>query len=471
MTFKRRRFLPLFITNYLGVLNDNFLKTVACFACVAWVGREREGMVVSLASAALVLPYLLFSPLAGRLATVYRKRQVVIHAKWVEIAIMGVASAGLLTRSTGIVLLSILLIGLQSALFSPSKYRLIRDIGGEEGVSYGSGTMETFAFTGILTGTLLASLLSGNVSIATTCLLLAGIAVAGWLCSLTLRANEREPGKGQRETLDPVRFTREMYRRARATRGLNRVVLGLAVFWMTGAMIQLMLIVYCRGDLGMSDTWTGIVMSLAAVGIGAGCFLAGVASGKRVRSGLVPLGGVATGVLLLVLYLFPAGGYLFAGGIFLVAFCSGFFKVPLDAWIQARAGERELGTVLAYSNQVSFLFILLASGCFGLIERYAGARFVFLFLGCVMILVEVVLFPGTWVKTRHVAGVYRRVLSLRYRVRVEGEQVLRGEGARLVLPNHEALVDPQILHAHLYRYLVARPLISARYFNTWPLGF
>ncbi|MFR7811266.1 MAG: MFS transporter [Butyricimonas faecihominis] len=130
---KRKNWFSLFFTNYLGVLNDNFLKTLACFICIAWVGKENESMVVTLASAALVIPYLLFSPLAGRLAKIYKKRKIVVWAKFAEMLIMVVAAAGFLTHSTGLVLSSILLMGLQSALFSPSKYGLIRDIGGEEG--------------------------------------------------------------------------------------------------------------------------------------------------------------------------------------------------------------------------------------------------------------------------------------------------------------------------------------------------
>jgi acyl-[acyl-carrier-protein]-phospholipid O-acyltransferase/long-chain-fatty-acid--[acyl-carrier-protein] ligase len=381
MTFKKRSFLPLFVTNYLGVLNDNFLKTLACFVCIAWVGKENESLVVALASAALVVPYLLFSPLAGRLATRYRKRQVVVWAKFAELFIMGVAAAGLMTRSTTTVLLSIVMMGLQSALFSPSKYGLIRETGGPEGVSYGSGAMEGVSFVGILTGTLLASFLAGSVPVRVLCLLLFAIALLGWLCSLTLKAGEGEPARGGRDTLDPARFARRMYLRAGEFRGLNWVVLGLAVFWMIGAMIQMTLIVYCRGDLGMSDLQTGIVMSLAAVGIGTGCYLAGVLSGKRVEPRLVPLGGVTTGALFLLLYLVPAGGWPFAAAVFLAAFCSGFFKVPLDAWIQARVPGQALGEMLAYSNQLSFLFMLVASGCFGLIERLLYTRFVFLFLG------------------------------------------------------------------------------------------
>ncbi|MDR2129821.1 MAG: MFS transporter [Odoribacteraceae bacterium] len=392
MTFKKRNFLPLFVTNYLGVLNDNFLKTLACFICIAWVGKERESMVVTLASAALVLPYLLFSPLAGRWAMIYRKRQVVVYAKGFEIAIMGVATVGLMTRSTITVLLAILMMGLQSALFSPSKYGLIRDIGGREGISYGSGAMETFAFAGILTGTLLASFLAGSVTIPVLSLLLFAIALLGWLCSLMLKADEGTPEREGRGTLNPFAFMKEMYRRAGDFRGLNKVVLGLAVFWMIGSMVQMMLIVYCRGDLGMSDFQTGVVMSLAAVGIGAGCFLAGVVSGKRVRLELLPWGGGTTGIVFLWLYLFPIGGLLFGGTIFLASFCIGFFKVPLDAWIQAHVEGRELGAMLAYSNQFSFLFMLLASGCFGVMERFFSTRSVFLFLSFLMLGITVLLF-------------------------------------------------------------------------------
>ncbi|MDR1415000.1 MAG: MFS transporter [Odoribacteraceae bacterium] len=384
MTFKKTSFLPLLATNLLGVLNDNFLKTLACFTCVAWVGAGRQSMIVTLASAALVLPYLLFSPLAGRLAAVYRKRRVLVAAKASELAIVGVAIVGILGRSTVVVLLSILLMGLQSALYSPSKYGLVRDIGGRDGISYGSGAMETFSFTGILAGTMLASFLAGGAPAWVSCALLAVVALLGWIGSLAVKAREEEPDGQRRETLDPLRFTRDMCRRARSFRGLNRVILGLSAFWMTGAMIQMTLIVYCRGAMGMSDFQTGGVLSLAAVGIGAGCYLAGVLSGRRVRLSLVLPGGLATGGVFLAIYLLPLGGGTFAVAILLAAFSSGFFKVPLDAWIQARVEGRELGMMLAYSNQLSFLFMLLASACFGLIDRFFGPAAVFLFLGILL---------------------------------------------------------------------------------------
>ena len=44
---------------------------------------------------------------------------------------MAVAIAGFMLKSPWLVIGSVLLMGLQSSLYSPAKYALIRDIGGE----------------------------------------------------------------------------------------------------------------------------------------------------------------------------------------------------------------------------------------------------------------------------------------------------------------------------------------------------
>ncbi|NLF81022.1 MAG: hypothetical protein GX566_00830, partial [Bacteroidales bacterium] len=147
------RWWPLLSTNFLGVLNDNYLKTLACFIAVGWVGMEYEETLVSLAAGSLVLPYVFLSPLAGRWAVTFKKIHVVRIAKAAEIPIMIVASAGFLFHNVWLVMFSILFMGIQSSLFSPSKYGLIRDIGGKEHIAYGTGNMEMVSFLGMILGT------------------------------------------------------------------------------------------------------------------------------------------------------------------------------------------------------------------------------------------------------------------------------------------------------------------------------
>ncbi|WP_430811011.1 MULTISPECIES: AMP-binding protein [unclassified Carboxylicivirga] len=59
----------------------------------------------------------------------------------------------------------------------------------------------------------------------------------------------------------------------------------------------------------------------------------------------------------------------------------------------------------------------------------------------------------------------RLLLSLRYRVKVKGQHVLKTDGSKLILPNHQAIIDPILLFAQLYRYTTAVPVITASYYD------
>lgn len=380
---------PLFTTNFLGVLNDNFLKTLACFICVAWVGLEYEELLVTGAAGALVLPYVLLSPLAGRWAVVFSKKKVVRIAKAAEVGILCLAGAGFIFQWVWVVLACIVLMGTQSCLFSPAKYGLIRDIGGPQRISYGTGLMEMVSFLGMLSGTLAASFLSGfyaNGTIHSVDLaaIMITIALLGFATSLCLKATEAPPEE-ERETLRPFKYLLDCYREARTYPGLNRIIFVLSVFWFVAGIVQMTLLVFCRRDMGLNDFQTGFALTLAAIGTGAGCFLSGLIAKKERRTRIVTVTGLGTGLLFLSLFFFPMPLFLFGVVMTLVGLLCGLYKVPFDASIQEKVPGRALGRMLAYANQVSFLFILAASAAFGLITRWLPNKYVFLFLAIVMI--------------------------------------------------------------------------------------
>ena len=95
---------------------------------------------------------------------------------------------------------------------------------------------------------------------------------------------------------------------------------------------------------------------------------------------------------LLAIFVFDAHGVAFGVLVFLAAFFSGMFKVPLDAWIQANVKGRELGDMLAYSNLITFLFMLIASGCFGGMTMFFDTKYVFVFLAVLTFAITIVLF-------------------------------------------------------------------------------
>ncbi len=371
------------VTNFLGVLNDNYLKTLACFIAVGWVGTQYEAPLVSLAAGSLVVPYVFLSPLAGRWAVIFNKLSVVRIAKRAEIPIMVLASAGFLLRSVSLVMISILLMGIQSCLFSPSKYGLIRDIGGPDHIAYGTGNMEMVSFLGMIMGTMMASFFARVIPAWGLSLTFIAIALGGVLSSLSIRAKETPPEKDTL-TIRPVLFLVQSIAQAKKYKGLNSVVVALSVFWFIAGLIQMTLLVYCRRNLGMSDFSTGLVLTAAAVGTGAGCFLSGFISEKIDNKILVPSCGLTITLLFFILYSFRIGGFYFGLLFFITGFICGLYKVPFDTAIIRKVPGRNLGHMLGYSNQLSFLFILAASAVFALITRFAEMRAMFLFLGTVM---------------------------------------------------------------------------------------
>lgn len=374
---------PLFTTNFLGVTNDNFLKTLACFVCVAWVGVEYEELLVTAAAAALVLPYVFLSPIAGRWAVIYNKKTVVIIAKALEMGIMVLAGAAMLFQWVWCVLLCILLMGTQSCLFSPAKYGLIRDIGGQEGIAYGTGLMEMVSFLGMLCGTMMASFLATPLGPWGHATVLFGLAALGFLSSTQLNVVESPPLE-DKETIRPFKYLADHFRQARTYPGLNGIIMALSVFWFVAGLIQMTLLVFCRRNLDMTDYQTGVALTLAAVGTGLGCFTSGLVSTHIKRHTLVVVTGATASLLFLVIFLVPLTRFSLCALLIITGVVCGLYKVPFDAAIIEKVPGRALGSMLAYSNQVSFLFILAASGAFALLTRFLDNVYIFLFLALVM---------------------------------------------------------------------------------------
>ncbi len=462
-----KSFIPLFATNLFGTANDNFLKTLAGFVVVAWLPNPGlRPVLMGAVAGSLVLPYILCSPLADRLTAVFPKCRILRLAKWAEIPIVLVGIAGFALHSAALVVAAILMMGLQSSLYSPAKYALVRDVGGEDRISTGMGGMEAIAFLGMLSGTIAASFMA-DAEIASdghswswswACLL--GLAAAGLLGSFAVTA--REERNRALHAINPVRYLLRARRMARGYPGLNAVIVTLSVFWWAAAMLQMGLLIYGREVMGLDSAQTGALLCAAAVGIVLGQAAAGLVDRRHFLLGAAPLTGGIAAALLAVLFFAPLGPVAFGCVLGALAFDLGFFKLPFDAEIQKVVKGPKLNTMLAYFNQVSFLFMLLASGCYALVSWLWGPRAFLLLLAIVMAVVPL-LFTLSYRKVMVFVG--RWIFARRYAVEAEGLGDLPPDRPLLVLPSHPAMVDPMLVTAAFWRRPL-RPLADELFFRT-----
>ena len=360
-----RKWSDLLLSNFFGVFNDNFLKNAVIFIAVGWnlPSWLTQSQLISIVSASLIVPYLILSPLGGKLSVKYSRLKVFHFFKLIEFPIMFFAIIAFVYEWVILAVISVLLMGIQSCLYSPAKYGLIRDIGGIEGSAFGSGLFETMAFLGILMGTVIASLVSDHYQTWLLSILFLLFAAGGYYFAKRIRAGEQVPDEALslKIHLSPFKFLADSYRLAKLFPGVNAAVFGVSVFWLIGALLQMNIIIHAKIFYLATNTATGIVMACAAVGIAVGTWLAGTFARRIKRRKLIVLGLSGMMLCLLPVLFLKIDFVSFAVLMFLTAGFGGLFQVPNLTTIQQADAGRRLGQLLAYMNLMIFVFVLIAS--------------------------------------------------------------------------------------------------------------
>ncbi|MBT4012862.1 MAG: MFS transporter [Planctomycetaceae bacterium] len=132
-----------------------------------------------------------------------------------------------------------------------------------------------------------------------------------------------------------------------------------------------------------------------------------------------------------------------------VGFSAGLFEVPLTAYLQHRSPKRSLGAILAATNSMTFIGMLVLNGAFmGLRMDIDGdpllsARSVFLIIGALTIPIAVYivwLIPSVTIKF-----IVLTLSKTLYRVRLEGIENIPESGGALLVPNHVTWIDGILL--------------------------
>ena len=127
----QKRFGPLFFTQFLGALNDNFFKNalviLITYQSVVMFGLE-SGALVAAAGGIFILPFFLFSATAGQLADRYDKAMLVRVTKLTELIFMALAALGFYLGSYELLFVVLFLMGAQSAFFGPLKYGMLPEV-------------------------------------------------------------------------------------------------------------------------------------------------------------------------------------------------------------------------------------------------------------------------------------------------------------------------------------------------------
>lgn len=457
---RRRRFLPFFVTQALGAFNDNIFRNALIILVtfhIAGLSSAQRDLYSNLAAGLFVLPFFLFSANAGQWAEKYEKSRSIRWIKLAEIALMLLAALALWLQSLPLLLGTLFLSGVQSALFGPLKYSILPQALRPAELVGGNALVESGTFLAILLGTFVGGWLMGfSAGTLWVGAALVGVAFAGWMAS---RAIPAAPATAPELKLNwnPLSETWRNVMFLRGHRAVLNSVLGVSWFWFFGSVFLAQLPNYTRLYLGGDQSVAPLVLMLFALGIGAGSLLCEVFSRRTVEIGLVPLGALGMTVFGADLYfarpemaavtglswqqfLAAPGNLRICFDLVMIGVSGGFFTVPLYALIQQRSPRERLSRTIAANNILNAAF-MVGAAVLAIVLLNSGLNVPQLLLVVAVLNALVALYIFTLVPeflARFTAYLAAKAL---YRLEVEHIERVPNEGPALIVCNHVSYMD------------------------------
>lgn len=469
--FKKRRFMPFFMTQSLGAFNDNVFKN-ALVALLVFKGSAVGGLntdqLVNLSALLFILPFFLFSGLFGQFADKYEKSLQIRRVKLLEVVIALMAILGFWLDSLPLLLAVLFLLGLQSTIFGPIKYGILPQVLERRELVGGNALVEMGTFVAILLGTIAGPQLAGIESswpywAGLACLL---VAVMGYAYSLKIpQAAAVAPDikiswNIWRESMRNLHFVNE-------NRSVLNSVLGISWFWFFGATFLVQIPSYSQNILGGDQHLMSGLLALFIIGISTGSLLCERLSGNQVEIGLVPFGAIGLTVFGIDLYLATpdvptasAGTLAFFSDVsnwrilidlLLIGVFGGFYTVPLYALVQQRSAPEHRSRVIAGLNILNSLFMVASAIMAMLLLGQAGLSIPELFLVTAILNAVVAIYIFSLVPEFLMRFLVWILIHTIYRVRITGADHIPEEGAVIIAANHVSFVDPLILGGMIRR--------------------
>lgn len=364
----KRRFLPLFATQSLGAFNDNLFKTAMVMLVTYHLYQDpaREASFNAIAGGLFILPFFLFSALAGQLADAHDKARIIRIVKTAEIIIMVAGALGLLIGSIHLLLVALFAMGVHSSFFGPIKYAILPQHLHEDEVLGGTGLVEAGTYGAVLGGTIVG----GIIPPATAAMLVLLLALLG---RMSASAIPRAPALAHHRI--DFNIFRSSIRLVSATMHIPRLfraILAISLFWSMAAVLAALFPPLVKNVLGANSEVATLFLALFSVGVAAGSILINRLLAGHVSARFAPAAAIIMGLFIVDLHVTVSNWPTLGGTLddiltFIrlphaervmidllgVAIAGGTFVVPLYAFLTTTVKKSETARTVAANNIVN----------------------------------------------------------------------------------------------------------------------
>ena len=471
--FRISGFIPYIFIILLNAMTDLGHKIVLQNTVFKAYDSSELIMLTAVINSLILLPFIfLFYP-AGVLSDKYPKTKIIEYASAFAILITSLILVSYYMGWFWVAFgLTFVLAG-QSAIYSPAKYGLIKEMAGKEHLVSANALVQSVTIVSILVGGVVYSIffeyLLRDRSIEPSqileyiapigYLLIASSVVEYLLARRLVQKFKRVNNPNSVKEKVSIKIITQ-------NRAVWLSIIGLSIFWGVSQVVVAIFGDFLKSNLGITDTIVvqGLI-AISGIGIIIGSLFAGRVSKNHIETGIIPLGALGVS---LSLYMLPSLQSVWSLGIVLIiyGFFAGLFVVPLNSLIQFATPTDRLGKVLAGNNlmqNISMFGFLVMTALFGYFELssiwlfYIVAFIAFLGMGYTL-----------WQLPQSlVRYLVRLIVGFRYRLDVDGLENIKGGKGILLLGNHISFLDWAILQMAYPEQI--RFVMERHYYDKWYL--
>ncbi len=474
--FKDRRFLPIFLVQFCGCLNDNILKNALIILVTFKLAKDLatpEYVLIMLANVIFILPFVLFASLAGQIADRYERTTIVKIIKFTEIGITLAAIYGFYTTNLVILFMCIGFMGIHSTFFGPIKYSVLPDHMKKEELLGANGFIEAGTFLSILLGTMMGGFynINGTLIIAFAVI----IALIGLVSSFFM---PKSNNSNQEIKINPniIRESIQMVKYASSKNKVYLAILGISWFWFIGAAIMAQLPSLTRDTLGADENVANLFLAVFSIGVGVGSFGCNYIFNNKITTKYVFIAALCISIFGVDLYfashiasinyepeklksVFQFLSKIHYLRILLDLFCiaafGGLYVVPLFTVMQYFTSPAYRSRVIAANNLINSFFMagstIILSLLFYMEFSIPSVILVVSILNMVIAIHIYRLIPNSRIIPMKLWRViFRLFFVIFYKVEVKNIENYEKAGKRTVIvANHLSYIDPPLIASYI----------------------
>lgn len=473
---KNKGFIALFCTQFLGALNDNIFKNalvvVLAFKSVQLWGLGTESLV-ALSGGIFILPFFLFSALAGQFSDKFQKTKIIRIVKICEVLFMLLAAYGFYSHHFSLLMIVLFLMGLHSAFFGPLKYSIIPELLSEKDLVAGNAYVEVGTFLAILIGMILGGVAAQLPSPLGETIIVSSVIITALIGALSSFFVPIVPVADAQLVIPKNQLKQiwDMLKLTTPNKAVFNSILGISWFWFFGAGFLSLLPVLPKNSFHATESVFILFLAVFTIGVAIGAIACSKLSFQRVEIGLVPWGSLGITLFLLDFayvvstwplpnpgdqlltvwqFILQPGSMRVLFDLMMVSIFGGIFTVPLYTVIQERSERRIRSRVVASNNIMNALFMVVSSlMLIGFYSMNLTLPQIIVIYAALNLLVSIYIYSVVPEFTlRFLSWVLARLV---YRIHTKGIENIPKEGPAVLVCNHVSYVDWLILAAVVQR--------------------